>query len=69
MCQTSSEAQIDILLLFPKVVTKVDLADKRHEWTNNGDVIDIDAGVQSAPLHKYVCMNSNSDRTGVFTKI
>jgi hypothetical protein len=69
VCQTSTKAQIDIPLLFLIFVSKVDVADKGHESINNGDVIDIDASVQSAPLHKYVCMNSNSDRTGVFTKI
>ena len=52
VCQTSTKAQIDISLLFPKVVSKVDLANKRHESTNNGNVIDDSA--HSAPALELV---------------
>ena len=41
------KAQIDIPLLYPRVVSKDDLANKRHESTNNGDVLD--ACAHSAP--------------------
>ena len=63
VCQTSTQAQIEIPLVFPKVVSKVDLTNKCHESTNNCNVIDVSA--HSDPPH----INSNRDRTGVFSKL
>ena len=42
-----TKAQIDIPLLYPRVVSKDDLANKCHESANNGDVLD--ASAHSAP--------------------
>ena len=51
VCQTSTQAQIEIPLVFPKVVSKVDLTNKCHESTNNCNVIDVSAHSDPPSTH------------------